>query len=234
MARASHKGPVMLHAYLPLKAVGVLGALWLGAATPAPEETHPRVTDVEVGLAPPSQDVVTVTLHDDNVGTTAVVQIGRDGSVDEANEKMIRRLFRCRRTHKERAIDHGLLAMLADLQARYPEKPIHFVSAYRGHKQESKTSPHRGGRALDLRIPGVRDTVIRDYLWRTHREVGVGWYPKLGFVHIDHRPGEHDIAWTEIHGKNQYHPSWADRARRERAPESVDHKRAQRAHRPGV
>jgi len=223
----------MLQAYLPLKAVGVIGALWLGTAAPTREETQ-RPVNVEVAPATPSSDAVTVTLHDDNVGTTSVVVIGRDGSVDADNEKTIRHLFRCRRTHRERGIDHGLLAMLADLQARYPEKPIHFVSAYRGHKQESKTSPHRGGRALDLRIPGVRDTEIRDYLWRTHREVGVGWYPKLGFVHIDHRPGERDISWTEIHGRNHYHPSWAERARRAKAPASIDQKRAQRSRRAGV
>src|SRR5262249_17972460 len=122
-------------------------------------------------------------------------------------------------------------AMLADLSAHYPGKTIQFVSGYRGHAEESKTSPHRAGRALDLRIPGVRDTEIRDYLWRTHREVGVGWYPKEGFVHVDHR--DQDIAWTEMHGVNEYHPSWSDRVRREDAsPTRVAH--GKRSHRPNV
>ena len=54
-------------------------------------------------------------------------------------------------------------------------------------------------------------------LFRSFHDVGVGWYPNEDFVHIDHRPGQRDIAWTEIHGKNQYNPSWSRRVRRDDA-----------------
>jgi uncharacterized protein YcbK (DUF882 family) len=220
----------MLLATLPLKAIGVVSAVFLGATQPTPGEAL-RATSaaptVELAVPPPATtagaptalapmaalaEPVTVTLFDENHKETSIVVIGRDGSVDETNDKEIRRLFRCRRTGKQRQIDQRLLALIADLQLRYPGKTIDFVSGYRGHKEESKTSPHRAGRALDLRIAGVRATEIRDYLWREHRSVGVGYYPHEGFVHIDSR--EKDIAWTETRGVNHYHPSWAGRARR--------------------
>jgi uncharacterized protein YcbK (DUF882 family) len=232
----------MLLASLPLKAIGVVTAVYLGATAPTPGESL-RVTSgtptVELAVPPPDTSAgapaalapmaalaqpVTVSLFDENHKESSVVVIGRDGSVDETNDKEIRRLFRCRRTGKQRQIDQRLLALIADLQLRYPGKTIEFVSGYRGHREESKTSPHRAGRALDLRISGVRATEIRDYLWREHRSVGVGYYPHEGFVHIDNR--EKDLAWTENRGVNAYRPSWADRARR-----PVRHETARRSKR---
>jgi len=201
----------------------------------APAQGDLRLVDPATDPATPVPSVtaepVTVQLYDVNHEESATVVINRDGSVDETNGKEVSRLFRCRRTGKQRSMDRDLLRLIADLQARYPDKTINFVSGYRGHKEESKTSPHRAGRALDLRISGVRPTEIRDYLWRNHRSVGVGWYPHEGFVHIDSR--DKDLAWTENHGHNQYHPSWADRARRDRE-ESARSRRAKRSKRTNV
>jgi uncharacterized protein YcbK (DUF882 family) len=235
----------MLLASLPLKAIGVVSAVYLGAVAPTSDEALQRVSQAPTAeLTAPSETApaalaplaalaapVTVTLFDENHKETSVVTLGRDGSVDETNEKEIRRLFRCRRTGKQHKIDQRLLALIADVSLQYPGKTITFVSGYRGHREESKTSPHRAGRALDLRIDGVRATEIRDYVWRTHREVGVGWYPHEGFVHIDSR--EKDISWTENRGINQYHPSWGDRARRADRHDLAKAKRAKR-NRPNV
>ena len=107
--------------------------------------------------------------------------------------------------------------MLAEIQLRYPGKTIHFISGYRGHRAESRTSPHRAGRALDLTIPGVSNVELRDYMWREHQHIGVGWYPHEGYIHIDNRPGK-DTAWTFKRGVNKYDPSWAARARAPEAP----------------
>lgn len=168
---------------------------------------------VSTATAPP----VEVTLFDANHRETHVVHIGRDGSVDAETRAELEHAFRCRRSGKEHAVDHQLLAMIADLAVHYPGKPIEYISAYRGHRGERKTSPHRAGRAFDFRIPGVKLREVRDYAWTKFRDVGVGWYPGEDFVHIDHRPdGEPDLAWTEIRGKNQYHPSWATRIREAR------------------
>jgi len=237
MAQRLNYGPNMPLAYLPLKAIGVASAVWLGASQPATGEVaQPTADDTAsaslLAVVDPKEPI-TVRLHDVNRSTDDVVVIARDGSVDEANHEKIRHLFRCRRTGKETEMDRRLLVMIADLQAHYPEKTINFVSAYRGHREESKTSPHRAGRALDLTIPGVSDIEIRDYVWRTHREVGVGWYPHEGFVHIDSRPK--DLAWTETHGINQYRPSWSGRVRRDGNEATAKRSRHHdRKHRPSV
>ena len=102
------------------------------------------------------------------------------------------------------------LAMLADVSDHYPGKVIEYVSAYRIGGGESATSPHRDGRALDFRIRGVQLREIRDYVWKTYTDVGVGWYPQEQFVHIDTRPTLHDTAWTFLKGNNHYHPYWAE------------------------
>jgi hypothetical protein len=76
---------------------------------------------------------------------------------------------------------------------------------------------------VDFRIRGIKQTDIRDYLWRNFTEVGVGWYPSEQFVHIDTRPGDRDCAWTFYNGDNHYHPYWAELARRPEKPAKPDH-----------
>lgn len=156
---------------------------------------------------------VPVRLYDSNLRVGATLFLPRDGNLDASTDAKVRALFRCRRTGRQREINNGTLAMLADVAARYPGRTIEFVSVYRGFAEESKTSPHRHGRAIDFRVRGVSLPEVRDYLWRTYREVGIGWYPKARFIHMDHRPGESDIAWTELKAKNHYNPWWSEKAR---------------------
>jgi len=167
------------------------------------------VAAVTTAAAPP----VEVTLYDANHKETYVVSIGRDGSVDDDTREVLEHAFRCRRSEREHKIDRGLLAMIADVADHFDGATIEYISAYRGHRKERKTSPHLAGRAFDFRVQGVKLTTVRDYAWTKFHEVGVGWYPGEEFVHMDHRAGENDIAWTEKRGKNHYHPSWSKRVR---------------------
>jgi uncharacterized protein YcbK (DUF882 family) len=191
-----------------VRLVETVMAGWLASASPVPVPTAAAAAVMSEAVKP-----VEVLLYDENAREKATVWIYRDGTADAANVAEVRRLFRCRRTHRAKEIAPGTLAMLADVAARYPGRRIEYVSGYRASSDESRDSPHRAGRAIDFRIRGISPIEIRDYLWTTYREVGVGWYPKEQYIHIDHRPGEKDIAWTFIRGKNVYHPSWSDRAR---------------------
>ena len=155
---------------------------------------------------------VVVKLHDENLELDATVLIDHDGTTDDATAAELQHLFRCRSTHRERPMARETLAMLADLAEKYDGKTIEFVSAYRAQRGESKTSPHRDGRALDFRIRGVQLREIRDYLWRKYTSVGIGWYPSEQFIHMDTRP--HDMSWTFFVGVNHYHPYWSELARR--------------------
>jgi len=156
---------------------------------------------------------VEVTLYDANHDETHVVQISRDGRISDDGRAELQHAFRCRRSHREHKIDRGLLAMVADVADHFRGHKLEYVSAYRNYRGESKTSPHRAARAFDFRVQGVSLIAVRDYAWKHFTEVGVGWYPGDDFVHIDHRAGEPDIAWTEKRGKNRYHPSWSKRVR---------------------
>jgi uncharacterized protein YcbK (DUF882 family) len=160
--------------------------------------------------APP----VEVTLFDANHKETHVVEIGRDGSIDADTRKELRYAFRCRRSGKEKEPAPGLLAMIAAVQEHWPDKDVEYISAYRGWKGEGPKSPHRAGRAMDFRVPGVSLIELRNWLW-THFDgdgVGIGWYPTENFVHMDTRPLP-DVSWTFMNGSNHYHPSWAERLR---------------------
>jgi uncharacterized protein YcbK (DUF882 family) len=187
-----------------------------GAALPAS-----IVTPIAKAFMPMLNDparvlpTVPVTLWDANRNVGMEIQLPVDGVLDPATAEKLGDFFRCRRTDRHKPLDPGVLAIFADLAAKFHGHTVEIVSAYRAMKRESKTSPHRAARAIDLRVRGVSPIAVRDYLWANHQSVGVGWYPQSDFVHIDHRPGEQDIAWTETGGVNHYHPSWSDRARRQ-------------------
>jgi len=199
----------MVPILIKIKLMSTAMAGWTAAASPAPMPSEMIATVLTTEVAAP----VAVTLFDENDHQQGTIAIWRDGSTDDATKKLVKRLFRCRTTHREKLMAQKTLAMLADIQEHYAGKTIEYVSAYRVGRGESSTSPHRDGRALDFRIRGVQLREIRDYLWRTYADVGVGWYPSEQFVHIDTRPGLHDTAWTFLHGINHYHPYWAELAR---------------------
>jgi uncharacterized protein YcbK (DUF882 family) len=168
-------------------------------------------------------DVVPVALYDENHAEYAVVPIGRDGTLTPDAERALRHLFRCKRTDKQHKMDPRLLAMLADVSAHFDGRVITFVSAYRAGVNERETSPHRAARALDFRIDGTDLIAVRDYIWKYYSDVGIGWYPNENFVHMDHRAGQNDIAWTFYDGTEHYNPSWAARVRGVELPKIPDH-----------
>jgi uncharacterized protein YcbK (DUF882 family) len=213
--------PVILK--LKLATTAAVGLAASASPVPIPAEAIAMVV-VERATSP-----VEVKLFDENLRVNATIGIRRDGTMDEQTAAEVKHLFRCRQTNRERPIARRTLAMLADLAEKYESRPIEFVSAYRVQHGESPTSPHRDARAIDFRIRGVRQTEIRDYLWRKYTEVGIGWYPSEQFIHMDSRPALHDTAWTFLAGENHYHPYWAEAAR-----QPVTEPAAPRGHRPGV
>jgi uncharacterized protein YcbK (DUF882 family) len=185
-------------------------ASWSAAASPVP---LPAET-VAMVVAEQAAGPVEVTVYDENDHQAGALAIWRDGSTDDATKADVKRLFRCRTTLRQKMLADKTLEMLAAVSERYGNRVIEYISAYRVGYAESSTSPHRDGRAIDFRIRGVPLRDIRDYLWRTYVDVGVGWYPSEQFVHIDTRPGVHDTSWTFIGGANHYHPYWAELVRK--------------------
>lgn len=217
----------MLPIILKIRLMGMAAASWTAAASPMPMPAESVATLFATRAATP----VDVDLYDENDHQKGHVAIWRDGSVDDDTKVQLKRMFRCRKTHREAMIHHTTLAMLADVQEHYEGKTIEYVSAFRVGHAESRTSPHRDARAIDFRIRGANLREIRDYLWRTYTEVGVGWYPQGQYIHIDARPTMTDMSWTFVHGTNRYHPYWAELARK--PPDNVDTEQMAAARRSG-
>ncbi|MBP6632366.1 MAG: DUF882 domain-containing protein [Kofleriaceae bacterium] len=193
----------MLLALLPSHVIALVASASLGAA-PGPAGAGQLAADVVQSKASAE---IAVKLVDVNHDETVTVRLRRDGSSDADTAATLRRLFRCKRTDLEHDVAQGTLAMFADVAARYPGRAIEVVSAYRAARKESATSPHRAARAIDFRVRGIKPAVVRDFLWQTYHDVGVGYYPESGFIHIDVRPER--LPWTDRGGRSDYHPGWA-------------------------
>jgi uncharacterized protein YcbK (DUF882 family) len=207
---------------IELKIATTLMAGWLAASSPVPVPAEGVTLMMDARASSP----VEVTLFDENLRVSEQVLLERDGSADPETTYRLTHLFRCRFTGHQSPMARRTLAMLADLAERYEGKQIDFVSAHRASAKESWTSPHRAARALDFRIKGVDLREVRDYLWRNYTEVGIGWYPSEGFVHMDSRPGKSDTSWTFLRGTNYYSPYWADLARAKEPPTTKPRHRA--------
>jgi uncharacterized protein YcbK (DUF882 family) len=90
-------------------------------------------------------------------------------------------------TPAARAKAHPIAPRLLDLvyrAMRHFDAPlVHMVSGYRADRAGSR---HTQGRAIDMVIPGVSNDELANYV-RGFGYVGVGVYPKSGFVHLDVR-----------------------------------------------
>lgn len=161
---------------------------------------------------------VVVDLYDVNGDHSAQFELPLDGKLDHDTAMAVARFFSCRRSGRVKPLHPGVIAMLAEVGQRYPGRVIEVVSGFRGTREERKTSPHKAGRAIDLRVRGVKTAEVRDWLWATHSHVGIGFYPHHDFLHMDTRPSQHDACWTQAHmnDDNDYHPRWARIARAHR------------------
>jgi uncharacterized protein YcbK (DUF882 family) len=136
-------------------------------------------------LPRPSGDlhIVTVT-HTDEADVNIY---NDDGSYDLDALARVNHVLRCRRTDTEKAVDPRLIMLLAHVYEHFGGKTIEIVSGYRN--QRKQTSNHYKGTASDIRIPGVAPKKIRAFAETLDTGgMGIGLYPRSGFVHIDVRP----------------------------------------------
>ncbi|WP_438015229.1 DUF882 domain-containing protein [Sorangium sp. So ce315] len=99
-----------------------------------------------------------------------------------------------------RLLDPGLLTRIDALARQYPGRLVSLVSGYR---PQSQGSLHQTGRALDLRIAGVRNDALAAAC-RKLADTGCGYYPNSSFVHIDVRaPGTGSVSWIDASGPGE-------------------------------
>jgi uncharacterized protein YcbK (DUF882 family) len=193
------------------------------AETPAPSSAEPsehfapasEVVEAASAATEAQPSAVKVQLERIDNHEMLNMDLPRDGSLAPDDVKVVAHFFRCRRTGKQRSINAGVLAMLAGVADHWPGHTIQVVSGFRAPPYGAPHSRHFKGQAIDLRIPGVRTTALRDYVWRQNHGVGVGYYKTENFVHMDWRPEAQDRAWTGVEGGLELlNPRWARRARR--------------------
>jgi len=110
----------------------------------------------------------------------------------------VNHLLRDFRANAVKPIDPALLDLLFDLNGRLgTDQPFHVISGYRtpetnamlqehggAHSGVATHSLHMDGKAIDIRVPGIRLEHLRDVA-KTLRVGGVGYYPASNFVHVD-------------------------------------------------
>ncbi len=134
------------------------------------------------------------------------------GRPRRAARRRLARLFRYRQTTQAKEPPGRLLRVLTQVSDHFGGRPISIYSAYRpegGNTQES--SRHVAGAAVDIRIRGVSNTALRDYL-KTLPRVGVGYYPNGRFVHVDVR--DRSAYWVDRSGVGE-DPDYVPRGQRE-------------------
>jgi uncharacterized protein YcbK (DUF882 family) len=110
----------------------------------------------------------------------------------------INHLLRDFRANEARPIDPRLLDLLFELNNRLgTDQPFHVISGYRtpetnamlherggAHSGVANHSLHMDGKAIDIRVPGIKLAHLRDTA-KALRVGGVGFYPASDFVHVD-------------------------------------------------
>lgn len=85
-------------------------------------------------------------------------------------------------------IEARLIALVGVVSNHFGSRKIEVISGFRPYTPTQYTphSNHNHGKAIDFRVVGVPNEVLRDFC-RTLKNVGCGYYPNSTFVHMDVR-----------------------------------------------
>ena len=119
--------------------------------------------------------------------TLRVRLFDKAGKPDPKARTRLARFLRDREKEEVTRPHTRLLRVLSYLADHFNGRTIVVVSAYRSAQNGNDgSSRHTSGEAVDIRIEGVPNEVLRDYCL-TLSKVGVGYYPRSSFVHVDVR-----------------------------------------------
>jgi uncharacterized protein YcbK (DUF882 family) len=123
-----------------------------------------------------------------------------DGSYSIESLRSLDHVLRCRRTLTEKQMEPRLFVILSHIYDHFDRKEIEVISGYRN--QRKQTSYHYKGSATDIRIAGVSPKKLRAFAETLDTGgMGIGIYPRSGFVHVDVRPGV-SMRWVDYSSAN--------------------------------
>lgn len=152
----------------------------------------PTLVTAAVRPDPGSRSLVFHHLH---TGETLEAEYWHDGHYDRNALTAVDHVLRDFRTGDVHAIDRELLDLLHRVQRELGVyAPFQVIGGYRSPRTNkmlrarssgvAKRSLHMQGRAIDVRIPGVRTALLREAA-ADLRIGGVGYYRASDFVHLD-------------------------------------------------
>jgi uncharacterized protein YcbK (DUF882 family) len=186
----------------------------------ASSEAH---DDDEVGkLARPAKRPGYLIVHS-TVGEWQGLARTRKGRIPETARQGLARVLASWRTGEQQPIADELILLLTRVSDHFGGRPIRVVSGFRpwSPSQHTPHSQHNLGRAVDFSIPGVPNTIVRDYC-RKFAKAGVGFYPNSSFVHLDARG--YPSYWVDHSGPGE-RPRYANARPDPRAEETRDRER---------
>jgi uncharacterized protein YcbK (DUF882 family) len=121
-----------------------------------------------------------------------------DGQYQPEALSQLNHLLRDFRVNEEKSIDPQLFDLLYELGGTLEtDQPFHVISCYRSpktnamlrerggaHTGVASSSLHMVGKAMDIRVPGVKLDHLRGAA-ASLKLGGVGFYPSSNFVHVD-------------------------------------------------
>ena len=170
----------------------------LVASPPAVEKTAMGMDDVPTWpinfFFENRKETLAVSLFD----LSGFVTISRDALAELSHH------VRCFRTDRERPIHPRLAEIVARVTEAFGRDEVDVISGYRARPYGAPHSKHFVGRAMDFRLPNVPSKKVAAWVWKNFRGVGVGYYPKQNFVHVDVR--DLDVRWidTSLHGESAH------------------------------
>ena len=173
--------------------------LGLGAAAAAtalvPAKAFAAGTALKTGALAPERALSFFHTHTGERLSTAYCAGGEyvPGALQNVNK-----LLRDFRANQVKPIDPELLDLLFELNGTLETaQPFHVISGYRSpqtntmlkerggsHSGVATQSLHMVGKAIDIRVPGVKLEHLRDAA-KSLKGGGVGFYPGSNFVHVD-------------------------------------------------
>ena len=128
------------------------------------------------------------------------------GHLGKPQLRGVSNFLRCHHTGARHAMAPRVLHILYAVAQHFNAPRVEIVAGYRApsvaRQKGNPRSHHKQGRACDFRIEGVALTALRDYVKQTFDQVGVGYYPNSGFLHVD-VARKRRVYWVDTSGPGQ-------------------------------
>jgi uncharacterized protein YcbK (DUF882 family) len=180
--------------------------------------------------APPKTTIPKPAVELSHLTTHATYTLRPDGPNGVFSARVmqsIASILKCHHTGRRHAISRRLVEVLYATARHFHSGKLHIVAGYRApriaREKGNPKSPHKRGVACDFRLEGTRIETLRDYLREKFRDIGVGYYPNSGFIHVDVERKK-PAYWIDYSGPGQrarYAPETTDETAAKTVAETV-------------